>query len=96
MSRQYLTTVTRKGQITVPAAIREQLQIERGDKIAVSILDGSSDAALLQRVRSVADATYGVAASRGPRPGPADARDAFEQGLAEDAMHGLDSTAAAQ
>ena len=34
MGQELLTVVTRKGQITVPAAIRRALKIQEGDKIA--------------------------------------------------------------
>lgn len=89
MSQELLTVVTRKGQITVPARIRRALGLSEGDRVAVSIRDESAGEAVLRPVRSVAEATYGVATSRG-EPGDIDAmREQFEQGLAEDAMRGL-------
>jgi AbrB family looped-hinge helix DNA binding protein len=54
---EHLTTLTRKGQITVPSEIRRALGLERGDRIAVSL---DEDGARLRRVGSVVDETFGV------------------------------------
>ena len=89
MSQELLTIVTRKGQITVPASIRRALKIRIGDKIALSLREGTGDEVILRPVRSVAAATYAVVPAR-PRPvGLEDLRDQFEEGLAEDALKGL-------
>lgn len=37
---QHLTVMTRKGQITVPVAIRRALGLKEGDKVAVSLENG--------------------------------------------------------
>jgi len=58
MKQQY-TVVTRKGQITVPAEIREALGLRMGDRIAVSLDSDGELHATLRPVRSVADATFG-------------------------------------
>lgn len=34
-----IVKVTRKGQVTIPAEIREQLGIKKGDKLAVEAID---------------------------------------------------------
>ena len=89
MSQQLLTVVTRKGQITVPAAIRRALNLKEGDKIALSIRDGADGEAVLRPVRSVAEATYGVVGSAGPPANLSAFRDQFEEGLAEDAVDAI-------
>ena len=63
--KEQLTTVTRKGQITVPVEIRKALGIEIGDKVAVS-LDEEDGAvhANLRPVRSVTDMTFGIITPR--------------------------------
>ena len=58
---EQLTTVTRKGQITVPARIREALGLKLGDKVAISLEeDGTTLHATLRPVRSVTDMTFGA------------------------------------
>lgn len=57
---EQLTVVTRKGQITVPAAIRRALDLQIGDRVAISIEEADPPVARLRPVRSIADATYGV------------------------------------
>jgi len=90
MSLVLFTVVTRKGQITVPAEIRRALNINVGDKIALSIREGHDGEAILRPAPSVAEATYGVANGHGGKPAGLDAmRDQFEKGLAEDAAQGL-------
>lgn len=90
-----LTTVTRKGQITIPIEMRRALAIEEGDKIAVSIVKGEPDVIMIRPVRSVAEMTYGLARALSPHAPDqtyADAsreRDAFETGTAEAAMKPL-------
>lgn len=92
---EQLTTVTRKGQITIPAEIRRQLGIEEGDKIAVSIMAGQADTILIRPVRSVAEMTYGLGAALSPatsEAGPTDIRqlrDQFETAAAEDVVKSL-------
>ncbi len=76
---ELLTIVTRKGQITLPAAIRRALGIREGDKIAVAIDDEDRDQVVLRPVRSVAEMTFGAVE---PRKRPEDIkalRRQFEQ-----------------
>ncbi len=42
-----LTTLTSKGQMTLPAAVRSQLGVEPGDQLVVSVVD--ADTILLKR-----------------------------------------------
>lgn len=92
---EQLTTVTRKGQITIPAEIRRQLGIEEGDKIAVSIMAGQADIILIRPVRSVAEMTYGLGAILSPATSEAQPidirqlRDQFETTAAEDVVKTL-------
>lgn len=84
--REHLTVVTRKGQITVPAEIRRALGLQEGDKIAVSLVEGSHGEASLRPVRSVAEMTFGIFAGR---EGPKDLhelREAFIDEVAEREM----------
>ena len=69
---ELLTVVTRKGQITLPAAIRRSLGIKEGDKIAVSIDVDTSNQVVLRPVRSVAEMTFGTIE---PRTRPEDLED---------------------
>ena len=83
---EWLTVVTRKGQITVPAEIRRALGIHEGDKLAVSIADAKTRRVSLRLVGSVAELTFG---SVTPRRRPEDLdelRRAFEAGVAEEVM----------
>ena len=46
--REYVTTVTSKGRLTLPAAVRHQLRIEPGDQVSIVIEDEGG--ATLRRV----------------------------------------------
>lgn len=68
---ELLTVLTRKGQITVPLKIREALQLKEGDKVAVTLQEGAEQA-IIRRVASVADQTFGAVT---PRKRPEDMRE---------------------
>lgn len=51
------TTVTRKGQVTIPVDIRRALDLKEGDQLAV---EQQGDAVLLRRATSVAERTAGI------------------------------------
>ena len=57
------STVTRKGQITVPVAIRKALGIESGDRVSFVLEDGTAAS---------------IAISTGSRPSSGSSRDALE------------------
>ena len=57
---EVLTVVTRRGQITVPAAISRALRVKEGDKVALALDPSDRSRATLRPVRSVADATFGA------------------------------------
>lgn len=81
--KQQFTTLTRKGQITVPAEIRHALGLEEGDKVIVSLAEGEQRATLTP-VRSIAELTFG---SVKPRRRPEDfdeLRRIFEEEVAMD------------
>lgn len=92
---EQLTTVTRKGQVTIPIEIRRELNLQEGDKVAFSVLPGESVAILVRPVRSVAEMTYGLAAALAPQAQtrePSDlaaAREALEKDMAEKVMASL-------
>ncbi len=82
--KELLTVVTRKGQITLPAEIRQMLGIKEGDRIAVSVDEAEPTRAIVRPVRSVAEMTYGAVA---PVKRPEDfkaLREAFEDETADE------------
>ncbi len=85
--KELLSVVTRKGQITLPAAMRRRLGIKEGDKVALSLDDTAPVQVIIVRpVRSVAELTYGAVS---PRKRPEDfqeLRQRFEEGTAEEVM----------
>lgn len=93
---EYITTVTRKGQITIPVDIRRALGIEEGDKIAVALEGEDAGVIVVRPVRSVADMTYGLAAALSREStqkeliGAHEWRDQFEAAAAQTVMDALD------
>ncbi len=57
--KEHLTTVTRKGQITVPAEIRKALDLRIGDNVAVSLDEHGALRTDVRPIRQVADMTFG-------------------------------------
>jgi AbrB family looped-hinge helix DNA binding protein len=93
--QEQITTVTRKGQVTIPIEIRRALGIEEGDKVAFSLLEGADNAIIVRPVRSVTEMTYGRAAALSPLPPEArsvtlrELRERFEVGMAEEVVRSL-------
>lgn len=81
MSR-YLTTVTRKGQITIPAEVRRALSIEEGDKVSIEVEGGTIR---LERYGSVVERTAGAlrAYAESPPLTAEELRVAAEEAIAE-------------
>jgi AbrB family looped-hinge helix DNA binding protein len=69
---EHVTTVTRKGQITLPAKIRRALGIKQGDKVIVSLAASGSKEVTVRSAPSVADLTFGAIS---PRNRPEDLRE---------------------
>jgi AbrB family looped-hinge helix DNA binding protein len=81
-----LSTLTRKGQVTVPVAIRRALGLKRGDKVAFTLEAGT---VRLVRSPSVAERTAGALKSDLPALSPREEREAFEQGVAAEVLEEL-------
>ena len=54
---EYITTVTQKGQVTIPGELRKALRIEPKDKVAFELVDGE---VRLHPVQSPVLASYGA------------------------------------
>ena len=78
--RQAVSTVTRKGQVTVPIEIRKALGIKSGDKVTFVLEDGT---ARIERRGSVAEATAGIFRSSRPAMSAEQLREAAEQAIAD-------------
>jgi len=59
--REYVATVTSKGQLTLPAAVRRQLGLEAGDRVSIVIED--QDGARLRRVEHDVRSVRGLIAT---------------------------------
>lgn len=84
------TTLTRKGQMTVPIEIRQALNLAEGDKLAV---EQQGEAFLVRRATSVAEYTAGIFAEyrKDPPLTPEEERAAFEQAVADEVSASLES-----
>jgi AbrB family looped-hinge helix DNA binding protein len=82
------TTITRKGQITIPIEIRRELDLNEGDKLSVENQGGKI---VLVRALSVTERTAGAlkAYAIQPPPTPEEMRAAFEQAVANE-VAGID------
>lgn len=78
-----LTTVTRKGQITIPADVRQALNIHTGDRVAVSV---EGNRIQLQLVGSVVLRTAGSLATAGPPLSAEELRRTAEDAIAANAV----------
>lgn len=81
--KEHLTTMTRKGQITIPVEVRRAMGLRQGDKVAVVIEDGL---ARLSAVGSVIARTAGAVHSDQPPLSAEQLRDVAEEAIAEEAM----------
>lgn len=68
---EYVTTVTQKGQVTIPGELRKALKIKPRDKVAFALVDGE---ARLRPVRSVVETTFGAVKPLKPLKKPVDFR----------------------
>lgn len=81
----YRTTLTRKGQITIPADIRRALAINEGDRVIVTLEDGQVRLAPAPG-GSVVERTAGVMRGDGPVLTAEGLREAAEVAIAQDVM----------
>jgi antitoxin PrlF len=75
--------MTRKGQVTVPVAIRKALGIKQGDRVAF-ILEGRE--VRLAPAESVVARTAGALRGDRPAASPREEKQAFERAVAEEVM----------
>ena len=76
MSRDHITVMTRKGQITVPLEIRRALGLKEGDRVAVSLGPEEAGEARLRPAESVARRTAGSVKPGRALQGPLDLKEA--------------------
>ncbi len=63
--KEIVTSVTSKGQVTIPVQIRRALGLKARDRVAFMLADG---VATIRPAESVVDQLYGSVKYRGPRP----------------------------
>lgn len=68
---EHSTTVTSKGQVTIPVEVRRALNIKPRDRVAFELVDGE---VLLRPVKSAVQATYGTVKPLKPLRKPIDFR----------------------
>jgi AbrB family looped-hinge helix DNA binding protein len=81
--KELWTVVTRKGQVTVPAQIRKELELKEGDKVAFVLDEGE---VRLVRTSSVVERTAGALKSRKPPLTAEELREVAERAIAEGAV----------
>ncbi|MEW5785696.1 MAG: type II toxin-antitoxin system PrlF family antitoxin [Bacillota bacterium] len=59
-----ITTITRKGQVTIPQTVREKLQIGYGDKVEFTFSEQRQ--VILQPVKTDLESLYGILAKDRP------------------------------
>jgi len=79
--KEIITTVTRKGQVTIPAEIRHALGLQVKSKVAF-IMEG--DEVRLKVSPSIIDARFGVVKPKREPEDFAALREEFEKGVAEE------------
>ncbi len=79
--KEYLTVVTRKGQVTLPVEIRRRLGLKEGDKVAFV---ESEQGIQVVRPESVVARTAGMLKSEIAMMSPDDERQAAEQAIADE------------
>lgn len=79
--RELLATITKKGQVTIPAEVRRHLGIKRGDRVAFLM---KGDQVWLVPKGSAVERNFGIVKSNGPLLAVKEEREQFEQGVAEE------------
>jgi AbrB family looped-hinge helix DNA binding protein len=80
---EHTTIVTRKGQITVPIAVRRALNLKQGDRVVVTL---EADGAKIVRRGSIAAQTAGMFRSNRPPLTAEEEREEAEWAVAEQAV----------
>jgi len=83
MSKEFLTVVTRKGQITIPAEVRRALGINRGDRMAIVVENDRQ--VCLTRSESAVMRTAGLLKSEKPAIPAEELQTVAEQAIADEA-----------
>jgi AbrB family looped-hinge helix DNA binding protein len=85
------SSVTTKGQVTIPVHIRRLLGLSPRDRVAFLVKDGKVELAAAS-AQSLSSRTAGALMQyrRKPAPRPRDERDAFEQSVAEEVSGSLE------
>lgn len=81
MTTEYLTVVTRKGQITIPAPIRRALGLEEGDQVALVVKEDQQ--VYIARPTGVVARTAGIFKGAGPKLSVDELRRTAEEGFAD-------------
>ena len=81
--KELWTVVTRKGQVTVPAEIRRELELKEGDKVAFVLDEGQ---VRLVRTTSVVERTAGALKSHEPPLTAEELREEAERAIADGAV----------
>lgn len=79
------TTVTEKGQVTIPVEVRKALGLKPRDRVRIDY-DDETETATIRPVRSVAEMLRGMAQPRQRPENFRQIREEFERGVAEDAV----------
>ena len=79
-----VTTMTRKGQASVPATIRKALGRKEGDKVEFALASEQKQQATLKRMPSVTTMTFGALASNIPMGSPKEERLAAAEDIADE------------
>lgn len=80
MKRRYYSKMTRKGQVTVPAEVRRQMDLHIGDRLEFVVEDGQ---VRLAPPGSWAQRTYGILRDRGTATYGPDDSDAWAEAAIE-------------
>ena len=83
-----LTTITKKGQVTIPVRIRRSLGLAPGDKVAFVVED---DEVKVKPVKSALDKSFGAVTPRSRPENFQELERLAEEAMAEDALRGLES-----
>lgn len=83
MTTEYLTVITRKGQITIPAPIRRTLGLEEGDRVALIVRPDQQ--VYITRPTGVVARTAGIFKTEHSALAAEELRQAAEEAIAEEA-----------